>query len=90
MSPIAEFITWLRKKPHLLMAIFISILGGALLFDAFAERHAPHFGGDRIIGFWAFFGLAGCLLMTKFMKWLGHDLLQKPLDFYSRNDSGEE
>ena len=54
-------------------------------------RHGEHFVGDRIRGFWALFGLFGCLGMTKFMKWLAYGVLMKPLDFYDEKaDSGEE
>ncbi|TLN27256.1 hypothetical protein FDZ71_00160, partial [bacterium] len=90
MSAIVDSITYLRKKPRLLMAIFISILGGALLLDSLAVRHTPHFIGDKIIGFWSFFGLVGCLLMTKFCKGLGHLFIMQPTDFYSKNEKGEE
>jgi hypothetical protein len=87
---IVSLIDGLRRKPKLLGGIFLFILGAVLLFDFTAERHAAHFFGDNVRGFWTLFGLLGCLGMTKFMKWIGHDVLMKPLDFYSRHESGEE
>lgn len=87
---IVTFITDLRSKPRLLLGMFLFILGAIVFFDFLAARHVAHFAGDRIRGFWALFGLFGCLGMTKFMKWFGHEVLMKPLDFYSRSQSGEE
>ncbi len=90
MNWLVTLISSLRRKPTLLMAGFILILGIAVLADAFAPRHGIHFVGDKIVGFWALFGLMGAIIMTKFMKWLAHSVLVKPLDFYDRFKDGEE
>ena len=65
-------------------------MGAVLLFDFIAERHGEHFVGDRIRGFWALFGLAGCVGMTKFMKGIGKAFLMQPGDFYTKHENGEE
>lgn len=87
---IVSLITWLRERPRLLLGIFLFILGTAFFYDFIAERHAAHFVGDRIRGFWTLFGLLGCIGMTKFMKGFGHAVLMKPMDFYTRSERGED
>lgn len=83
-------VTGLRARPKLLRGLFLLILGAVLLFDTMAERHAAHFFGDNMRFFWAIFGLLGAILMTKFMKGIGHAFIMQPPDFYSRKDKGED
>jgi hypothetical protein len=91
MSPIVvECIDFLRARMGAVKAVFFGALAFFVLYDVFASRHEPHFVGDQIRGFWALFGFLGCVIMARFMKGLGHLWLMKPLDFYSRHDSGEE
>lgn len=87
---IVKFVDRLRSKPKFLGGLFLFILGAIVFFDFTAERHVPHFFGDRIRGFWAVFGCAGAILMTKFMKGIGHAFIMKPTDFYSGKDKGED
>ncbi len=87
---IVSFITWLRDRPRLLAGLFLLLLGAIVFYDFLAPRHGVHFAGDKVRGFWAMFGLAGAWLMTKFMKWFGHEVLMKPTDFYTKHESGEE
>ncbi len=88
-SAISRWISFLRERPRLLRAIFFAALGFFVLFDVYAPRHEAHFVGDRIRGFWAVFGLVGCVAMARFMKGIGHLWLMKPEGFYVRGD-GEE
>jgi hypothetical protein len=90
MNAVVSFITALRERPRLLMGIFLFILGAVVFYDFLAERHEPHFAGDRIRGFWALFGVVGAVFMTKFMKGIGHAFLMQPTDFYSKSEKGEE
>jgi hypothetical protein len=89
-SAIARWITFLRDRPRLLRAIFFAALGFFVLYDVYAPRHGAHFVGDRIRGFWAAFGLVGCVLMARFMKGIGHLWLMKPVDFYRHEEGKEE
>ena len=89
MSATVRWIDFLRSRMGAVKAVFFGSLGLFVLYDIFASRHAPHFVGDQIRGFWALFGFLGCVLMGRFMKGLGHLWLMKPMDFYSRRD-GEE
>jgi hypothetical protein len=88
MNPIAEFITRRRERPAVLRAVFFAALGLFVLYDVFVPRHEAHFAGDNVRGFWALFGLVGCVAMAKFMKGIGHLWLMKPTDYYDRQ--GEE
>ena len=88
-SPIARWITELRDRPRLLRAVFFAALGFFVLYDVYAPRHGVHFVGDRLRGFWAAFGLVGCILMARFMKGIGHLWLMKPEGYY-RQGGGEE
>lgn len=90
MSGIVMAIDALRRRPQMLLGGFIFLLGAIVLFDFIAVRHGEHFVGDRIRGFWALFGLAGCVGMTKFMKGIGAAFLTQPQDFYSKNETGED
>jgi hypothetical protein len=90
MSVIVTAIDAMRRRPRVLLGGFVFLLGAIVLFDFIAARHGEHFVGDRIRGFWALFGLAGCVGMTKFMKGIGHGFLMQPTDFYSKNETGED
>lgn len=89
MNPIAALITRLREKPQALRAVFFAALGLFVLYDVYAPRHEAHFAGDNVRGFWALFGLVGCVAMAKFMKGIGHLFLMKPTDYYG-SPKGEE
>lgn len=88
-NPIVGWIDRLRARPHVLRAAFFTALGLFVLYDVFAARHAAHFAGDRVRGFWALFGLVGCWAMARFMKGIGHAWLMKPPGFYGEKQ-GEE
>ena len=83
MNPIVGWIDRLRERPQALRAFFFALLGFIVLYDVFASRHVPHFAGDNVRGFWALYGLAGCVFLAKFMKGIGHLWLMKPVDFYA-------
>ncbi len=86
---VVRWIDWLRDRPNVLQAVFYTALGFFVLYDVYAPRHEEHFVGDRVRGFWALFGLAGCWAMARFMKGIGHLWLMQPENFYTR-DKGEE
>ncbi len=81
---IAQFLTYLRERPAMLKWILIAYLGFALVFDFFVDRSEAHFWGDHIVGYWAIFGLLGCLLMIVFCKGLSHVWLERDTDYYDK------
>ena len=52
--------------------LFFAALGVLVLLNVFIHPHDPHFGLDKLPGFWALFGLAGAVLLAKGAKGLAH------------------
>lgn len=80
----AKLITYLRDHSRALKYLFFSYLVFTIAFDYFAERHEPHFFGDNIIGFWAFFGTFVCLGMVVLCKGLYNNWLKQDEDYYDK------
>lgn len=60
-------------------------LGGAVLLVAgmlFGHPAHPHFWWDRVPGFYAVFGFAGCWALAVVFKGLGTRWLQRPESYY--------
>lgn len=74
----------LRDRVGLLKGLFFLWLAFTVLFDFMAHRHEPHFFGDAVIGFWAGFGLLGCLAMGVVCKGIYHLWLMQDEDYYDR------
>ncbi|MEK6545356.1 MAG: hypothetical protein AABZ28_02355 [Nitrospinota bacterium] len=78
---------WLEnpEKFRLLRNTFYLLIAVIVLFDIslhlFTEHH-PHFFGDKIWGFWSFFGLTFCVLMIIVCKGAAHKFLMKKEDYY--------
>ena len=68
--------------------LFFIALGLLVLLNAFIYPHDPHFGLDRLPGFWALFGLAGALILAKGAKGLAHTILGKAEDYYEARKKG--
>jgi hypothetical protein len=46
--------------------------------------------GGWVWGYFALFGLAFCVAMIGFAKMIGHFWLQRPDDYYSEDEQGDE
>jgi len=66
---------------RLKLAFFVC-LGVLLALNLFILPHHPHFGLEKIPGFWALFGLAGAVLLTRLAKGAAHTFLGKDEDYY--------
>jgi hypothetical protein len=64
--------------------LFFVVLGLLVLLNVFIYPHDPHFGLDRIPGFWSLFGLAGAVILARGAKGLAHTVLGKDENFYER------
>ena len=64
--------------------LFFAALGVLVLLNVFIHPHDPHFGLDKLTGFWALFGLAGAVILAKGAKGLAHTVLGKDEDFYEK------
>jgi hypothetical protein len=65
------------------------ILAAVVLVDLVWRESHGHFFWYSIPGFFALFGLAGCVGIVLFAKWLGHQWLQKSEDYYEDNGTDE-
>ncbi len=72
--------TWLFV---FIIALVISVLLDLFLVGGHGEVNFPW---SRIAGFFALFGVIGCLLLMAFAKLIGHYWLQRKEDYYDRND----
>jgi drug/metabolite transporter (DMT)-like permease len=79
-----RFFEYLHQRCKILKWLFFGLLVLIVIGDFFVERHEVHFAGDRIVGFWALFGLAVCIAMTYVCKGLSHSWLGKDEDYYDR------
>lgn len=77
-----RLLTLLRNHPTALKALLFGSAAGAVVFDCFADRHASHFWGDSIRGFWAVFAFAGCISMIVLFKGIYHLWLMKDTTYY--------
>ena len=66
----------------ILAALIISVV---LDFSLHTGGHGE-FAWSGILGFFAVFGLIGCLAIILISKWLGHHWLQRKEDYYDRDD----
>jgi hypothetical protein len=57
-------------------------LGLLVVLNLFITPHHPHFGLEKIPGFWALFGLLGAVILAKGAKGAAHTFLGKDEDFY--------
>ena len=79
-----RILNYLNEHSLMLKRIFFVFLALFVVFDFSAARHAPHFFGDSIIGFWSLFGLIGCLGLIIVFKGLSHVWLEKEEDYYDK------
>lgn len=72
--------------------ILVAILMGlaiSVLLDLLLRGSHGDFIWYSIFGFFALFGLIGCIALVLISKWLGHYWLQRKENYYDRNDSYE-
>lgn len=67
-----------------LVAVIVSVLT-----DFSLHGGEGHFIWSNILGFFALFGLTGCVAIILVSKWLGHRWLQRPEDYYDRDEGNE-
>jgi hypothetical protein len=70
------------KTASVLKWLFFAELGILVILNFFIHNHHPHFALEKIIGFWAIFGLGAALILGRVAKGLAHTILGKNEDFY--------
>ena len=68
----------------ILIALILSVLSDLLVHGGHGD-----FVWSGILGFFALFGLIGCVAIVLISKWLGHCWLQRKDDYYERDDGDE-
>jgi hypothetical protein len=76
-----------RGTQRTLRNLMFAGLGLLVVLNLFITPHHPHFGLEKIPGFWALFGLLGALILAKGAKGAAHTFLGKDEDYY---ESGSE
>ena len=77
---LVNMIETLRTKTVKKIAYGILVL--LVMVDFIIPRHEVHFFGDKIPGFWSFFGFSACVVIIIVSKWLGKNGLMKDEDYY--------
>jgi len=68
-----------RKSWRMVMFGIMALL---VLLNLFIHPHHPHFGVDRVPGFWAVFGFFMGVVMIFFVKKIVQPLIKRPEDYY--------
>lgn len=79
---LVDIIEALRTKKVKIIAY--GVLALLIAVDFIIPRHEIHFFGDKIPGFWSFFGFIACVLIIVVSKWIGHLWLMKDENYYDR------
>jgi hypothetical protein len=80
-----RLIDFLRDRLKAVVRVSIAILVVLVLLDAIpaiVEKEHAHTAAEHIPGFWAVFGLLGCLLLVLISKTLGHLGISTREDYY--------
>ena len=80
---LVQFIEFLRNRLKTVVRVCFGILAALVLVDAFLinKEHA-HTKLESTFGFWAVFGLVGCMLIIIASKWFGHSGIMTREDYY--------
>jgi hypothetical protein len=79
-----------RGTQRSLRNLMFACLGLLVALNLFIGPHEPHFGLEKIPGFWALFGLLGALILAKGAKGAAHTFLGKDEDYYEIKDQGPQ
>ena len=70
---------------RILVIILVMLIISVLIDLPLTGGHGD-FAWSHILGFFALFGLIGCVAIVLISKWLGHHWLQRKEDYYDRDD----
>jgi hypothetical protein len=82
---LARFLDFLRHRLQLVVRVGIAVLVVLVALDTipgFIDREHAHTAAEHLPGFWAVFGLLGCLLLVVFAKTFGHLGISTREDYY--------
>lgn len=80
-----RIIEYLRARTGHLIKVCWGMLALLVVIDALpfvVDKSDAHTAAERLPGFWAVYGLIGCILISIVAKGLGRIVIQQPEDFY--------
>lgn len=84
---LVRLIEWLRARLRVVIRVAFVLLGVLVLLDALPwvvhkEGHAHTWVESHVPGFWAVFGLVGCMVLIVLSKAFGHAGIMRSEDYY--------
>ncbi len=70
------------EKAKAWRTVMFVVLGLLVVLNLFIPNHPPHFGVDRVPGFWPAFGFFVGVVMVFFVKKIVQPLIKRPEDYY--------
>lgn len=80
-----SFFRQFMEAPFLKKAMY-AVLAVMVVLNFLIMPPHPHFGAEKIPGFWAVFGLAVAVILARLAKGAAHTFLGKDVDFYDKNE----
>jgi len=74
------------ETPFLTKAMY-AVLAVMVVLNIFILPPHPHFGAEKIPGFWAVFGLGIAVALARLAKGAAHTFLGKDVDFYEKKEN---
>ena len=82
---LVSLIEWLRKRLKTIVRVCLVLLALLVLLDAIpglVDKEHAHTGAEHWPGFWAVFGLVGCVVLILASKAFGHAGIMQRADYY--------
>ena len=80
-----QFIEFLRARLRTVVRVCLALLGLLVVVDAIpglVDKAHAHTATEQLPGFWAVFGLVGCIILILISKWFGHRGIMTREDYY--------
>jgi hypothetical protein len=81
-----RIIKYFRHHRERMVKLLLVVLGAVVAIDALIKmlhsEHAHTWVESNVPGFWALFGLIGCIVLILFSKWFGHLGIMTREDYY--------
>ena len=85
MTKLVQFIEFLRQRLKTVVVVCGVLLALLVIVDAIpflVDKEHAHTSLEKIPGFWALFGFAGCVIIILASKAFGHAGILKREDYY--------
>lgn len=82
---LVAIIEFLRARLRTVVRVCIAVLALIVVLDALpflVDKEHAHTGAEKLPGFWAVFGLIGCVVLILVSKWFGKLGIMQREDYY--------